>query len=530
LVVSIPLTEHSTASSFYEAMTYTHDIIVIGAGAAGLGCAGFGSSIGLRAALIDKTEKNFGGDCLNYGCVPSKAILHVASLFAGAKQAEDFGLKTEGKADFKKVMAYVHGQQDIIRAMETPEHFRQEFGTDSIVGMAELTGRKEVTVNGKKLTAPTIVLASGSVPRLLDLPGIDQVKQWTNQSIFWELEELPDHLLIVGGGPISCELSQAFVRLGSRVTLLVRDERLNEKDPEKMSQILVDSLRKEGVDIRFNTEVETFTNATTAQLKGAAVVTEWSQNAGAKKVEESHGATPLTSPLSPGEGLGERVTFTHLLVAIGRKVQTEGLGLENADVRVEKGKIVTDDRYRTTNPNIYAIGDAFGAEQFSHGAEFHNTQLWNNLLNPIKQKHNLDKFTWVTFTDPEIATFGMTSARLKEKGIDFETRELSLEDDDRAVAADFRNGHLIVYLSKGWWGGGKVLGGCLAAPAAGEMIQTLHFLQTKGMKYSALTSMIYAYPVASRIIQKGARQGATDLLTSGPVPKVLRWVYGVFNR
>jgi pyruvate/2-oxoglutarate dehydrogenase complex dihydrolipoamide dehydrogenase (E3) component len=483
-------------------MSYTHDLIVIGAGAGGLGCAGFGSSIGLKAALIDKTAKAFGGDCLNYGCVPSKAILHVASLFAGGKQAEAFGLKTEGKADFKKVMAYVHGQQEIIRANETPEHFAKEFGTDTIIGTAELTGKKEVTVNGKKLTAPNIVLATGSIPRKLDLPGVDRVKQWDNESIFWELDELPEHLLIVGGGPISCELSQAFIRLGSRVTLLVREGRLNEKDPEKMSEILTAKLREEGVDIRFNTEIASFDDANTALLKGG----------GAAGAKESQGA----------------MKFSHLLVAIGRNVRTAGLGLENAGVRVEKGKILTDDRYRTTNKNIYAIGDAFGAEQFSHGAEFHNTQLWNNLLSPLKQKHNLDKFTWVTFTDPEIASFGMTPGRLREKGIDFETRELSFKDDDRAVAADFRDGHLIVYLSKGWWGGGRVLGGCMAAPAAGEMIQTLHFLQTKGMKYSALTNMIYAYPVASRIVQKGARQGASDLLTGdGIVPKILRWVYQV---
>lgn len=486
-------------------MSYTHDLIVIGAGAGGLGCAGFGSSIGLNAALIDKTAKAFGGDCLNYGCVPSKAILHVASLFAGGKQAEAFGLKTEGKADFKKVMAYVHGQQDIIRANETPEHFAKEFGTDTIIGTAELTGKREVTVNGKKLTAPNIVLATGSIPRKLDLPGIDLVKQWDNESVFWELEELPEHLLVVGGGPISCELSQAFVRLGSQVTLLVRGDRLNEKDPAKMSEILTAKLREEGVDIRFNTEIASFSDASTALLKEGGA-------AGAKEGQEA-------------------TKFSHLLVAIGRNVRTEGLGLSNAGVKVEKGKIVTDDRYRTTNKNIYAIGDAFGAEQFSHGAEFHNTQLWNNLLSPLKKKHNLDKFAWVTFTDPEIATFGMTPKRLQEKGIDFETRELSMKDDDRAVAADFRNGYLIVYLSKGWWGGGKVLGGCLAAPAAGEMIQTLHFLQTEGMKYSALTNMIYPYPVASRIVQKGARQGASDLLTGdGIVPKVLRRVYRLFNR
>ena len=488
----------------FISMKYTHDLIVIGAGAGGLGCAGFGSSIGLQVALIDKKAENFGGDCLNYGCIPSKALLHIASLFAGGKAAEAYGLQTSGKADFKKVMEYVHSRQEIIRAHETPEHFRKEFGTDTIIGEARLTGRQEVTVGGKQLTAPKIVLATGSVPRTLDVPGVEKVKQWDNESLFWELDELPEHLLIVGGGPISCEMAQAFVRLGSRVTLLVRGERLLQKDPPKMGEILAEKLQTEGVDIRFKTEIASFTDAQTAVLKGGAA-------AGAE------------------EGSGS-IEFTHLLVAIGRKVRTEGLGLEAAGVKVEQGRIVTNDRYRTSNKYIFAIGDAFGQEQFSHGAEFHNTQLWNNLLSPLKKKHNLDKFSWVTFTDPEIASFGMTPARLQEKGIAFETRELSLEADDRAIAADYRNGHLIVYLSTGWWGGGKVLGGCLAAPAAGEMIQELHLLQFQGKKYGALTNKIYAYPVASRIVQKGARKGASDLLTSGPIPKLLRWMYRVGNR
>ncbi len=485
-------------------VNFTHDLIVIGAGAGGLGCAGFGASIGLKAALIDKEAFNFGGDCLNYGCIPSKALLHVASMFAAGKAATDFGLSTSGKADWNKVMEYVHRQQDVIRAHETPEHFREEFGTDSIVGTARLTGKRTVLVNGKTLSAPRIILATGSIPRKLAVPGVEAVKQWDNESVFWELDELPDHLLLVGGGPISCELAQAFVRLGSKVTLLVRNDRLLEGDPPKMGEIIAARLRKEGVTIHFHTEVAAFTDERTARLKPS-------------------GQTGAESP-------PETLTFSHLLVAIGRTVRTDGLGLEAAGVTVKEGKIVTDNRYRTTNPYIYAIGDAFGQEQFSHGAEFHNTQLWNNFLSPLKQQHNLDKFSWVTFTDPEIASFGMTPARLREKGIDFETREIPFIKDDRAVAADYRDGHLTVYLSKGWLGGGKLLGGCMAAPAAGEMIQELHLLQHRGMKFSALTNKIYAYPVGSRVNQLGARQGATELLTKGPLPKVLRWLYRTFNR
>jgi pyruvate/2-oxoglutarate dehydrogenase complex dihydrolipoamide dehydrogenase (E3) component len=249
--------------------------------------------------------------------------------------------------------------------------------------------------------------------------------------------------------------------------------------------------------------VSRFTDAQTAILKGA--------DAGAEKVGET--APPAT------------ISFTHLLVAIGRKVRTEGLGLDQGGVQVEKGKIVTDAYYRTTNPAIYAIGDAYGQEMFSHGAEKHNTDLWNNLLSPLKKKHVLDKFTWVTFTDPEIAQFGLTARQLEDAGTDYETIEVPLASDDRAIAADYRDGHLTLYLSKGFLSSGKLLGGCMAAPAAGEMIQELHLLQSLGMKYSKLTNKIYAYPVGSRINQKAARDRTAKLLLSDPVTKVLRWLY-----
>ncbi|OAV45048.1 NAD(P)/FAD-dependent oxidoreductase [Lewinella sp. 4G2] len=474
----------------------TYDLIVIGAGAGGQGAAGFGSMIGLKVALIDKEAKNFGGDCLNYGCIPSKALLHVAAQFAGAKEAEKFGLQTSGKADFKKVMAYVHAQQEVIRAKETPEYFAEEFGTECIIGTARLSERREVTVNGRTLRARRIVLATGSVPRHLDLPGSDAVKQWDNESLFWELDELPGHLLIIGGGPISCEMAQAFVRLGSRVTLLVRGNRLLQKDPPKMGEILAERLRYEGVDLRLETEIASFSQPFQALLKDS----------------------------------GEEVDFSHLLVAIGRTVRTEGLGLADAGVEVKNGKIVADDYYRTTNKHVYVVGDAYGREMFSHGAEKHNTDLWTNLLSPIDKRHRLDNFSWVTFTDPEIAHFGLTADQLDERGISYRTIHQSLEHDDRAVAADFRYGHLILYVKTSWRGKGKLLGGCLAAPAAGEMIQELSLLQTLGKKYSTLTQKLYAYPVASRIHQKPARDEAAKVLKSAAVAKAMRVAFRLQNR
>ncbi len=343
------------------------------------------------------------------------------------------------------------------------------------------------------------MLATGSKPNKLSVDGADNIKQWDNESLFWELDELPEHLLIIGGGPIACEMGQAFRRLGADVTMVNRGERINAKDPASCVRALDKKLREEGVRILNETEVDRFPTATTVQLKG-------------KEAPE------------------EAITFSHCLVAIGRHVTTEGLGLAAAGVEVKDGKIVADDYYRTTNRRIFTVGDAFGREMFSHGAEKHNTDLWTNFLSPIDRKHRLKHFSWVTFTDPEIATFGLTPQQMEADGTDFETVEVPLADDDRAIAADYRDGMLVLYLSKGLFGGGKLLGGCMAAPAAGEMIQELDLLQTLGMKYGKLTSKLYAYPVGSRINQKAARKRVEKKLFSKASKKALRLAYRLQNR
>ena len=478
---------------------HTHDLIVIGAGSGGLGAAGFGGAIGLRVALIDKTVHDYGGECLNYGCVPSKALLHVAAQFAGAREATRFGLETTGKADMQRVNQYIRERQDIIRTNESPEHLAKTYGLDCIVGEAMLTGPREVSVNGKKLTAPRIVLATGSRPRQLDVPGIERVKQYDNESVFSQLDELPERLLVVGGGPNSCEMAQAFRRLGSEVILLSRGDRLLQHDPPEAAEILRAKLEGEGVEVKCNTTVRRFTDGNTAILE--------------------HDGMPE-----------DAVTFSHLIVAIGREVRTRGLGLELAGVQVKDGRIVTDDYYRTSNPAIYTVGDAYGREMFSHGAEKHNTDLWTNFLSPVDRKHRLKNFSWVTFTDPEVASFGLTPEQLETRGEAYEIVRQSLAEDDRAVAADYREGLLILYLSKSAFGGGKLLGGCMVAPGAGEMIQELHLLRQLGGDYGKLTNKVYAYPVGSRINQKPARDRAQQRLLGPLTKKLMQAAYRLQNR
>ena len=435
-----------------------YDLIVIGAGAGGIGAAGVANRFGLKVVMIDKKGFYFGGDCLNFGCVPSKAIIHIARQFHGGKVAEQFGLQTDGKADFKKVMDYVHTQQDVIRQHENPDHFRKQ-GMEVEIGTAKFVDEKTIEVNGKQLTAPKIVLATGSKARKLTVKGSDLVKKiHDNESLFWDLKTLPEQFLMVGGGPIACEMAQAFQRLGSQVTIVNKGDRLAGKELPEFSEILQQRLENEGVIIYHKAEVKAFTTANTAliQQKNKADFT---------------------------------LEFTEIMAAIGREVRTNGLNLERGGVVVEDGKIVVDDYYRTTNSRVYAVGDALGREQFSHGAEMHNRDLVRNFVVPIfKKKHTLQHFSWVTFTDPEIATFGHSESDLKNKNIAYERVEQSFAEDDRAIVGDYRYGKLVLYFSKPHWlmRKVKILGGTMIAPHAGELIQELILANQEGININAI--------------------------------------------
>ncbi len=473
-----------------------YDIIVIGAVSAGLGASGAAATFGLRTLLIEKEDKKIGGDCLNYGCVPSKAILHIAAQFQAARKATRFGLTAEGKADWPTVIGQVHEWQNVIREHENAAYLRQKYEQMTVVlGTAKLTGKNEVTVNDKAYRARHIILATGSKPSQLDVPGRDQVALYNNETLFWELSKLPEQLLVVGGGPIGCEMAQAFQRLGSQVTIINKGDRLMEKEIPKISRILEEQLTKEGIVILQESEVTAFPAQNKATVKTAD---------------------------------GERtLSCDAVLEAIGREVRIDKLGLEAANVQVKEGKIVTDERYRTTNPAIYAIGDAYGAEMFSHGAEMHNFDLFNNLLSPFKARHSLDHFSWVTFTEPSVATFGCSEASLKKHNRAYDKIEQSFNEDDRAIVAEYRYGYLELYVSKpqGLFRKVSILGGTMIAPEAGELIQELLLANVAGMSIKEITGKIYPYPVAARINQKALRGFRQQGLLTPFLKRVIQWVY-----
>lgn len=478
-------------------MTKTYDLIAIGAGSGGIGATAIANSLGLKALMIEKEDFKIGGDCLNYGCVPSKALIHVARQFQGAKEATRFGLEISGKADFAKVIQWVHEQQNLIRKHENAAYFREQ-GIDVVLGMAKFKDEKTVVVGDQSFTAKKIVLATGSKPRNLEVKGIEKVKAiYNNESLFWELKTLPDHLLVVGGGPIGCEMGQVFRRFGSKVTIVNRGERILDKELPAFSKIMTERFVEEGITVINNAEITEFTDAETAFV------------------------TIKNEP-------NKKLSFDAVLVSIGRIIRTEGMGLEKAKVRVEDGKIVVDAYYQTTNKRIYAVGDAMGKEQFSHGAEKHNRDLAFNFISPIKKKHQLEHFSWVTYTEPEIATFGYTINQLKDQNIQFDRIEKSFSEDDRAIAADYRYGKVVLYFSKPHWLTRKttILGGTMIAPYAGEIIQELILANQESININAIFNKIYPYPTMSRINQKiimEKRQKGTSNFIKKILGKLYRW-------
>ena len=468
-------------------MRYTHDIIVIGAGSGGLNIAGFMNKAGFKILLIDKSDKSIGGDCLNFGCVPSKAMIHAAKVVYSSKEAKNFGISTKGKVDLKKVVKYVKDKQNIIREHENASWFRK-IGMDVALGNAKFTGRNSVSVNGQNYSAKRIVIATGSRPRRLKAPGVEKVKYYTNEEIF-DLQKLPNKLLVIGGGPIGMELGQVFSRLGSKVSILERGPKFLPKETPEMAQILLKQLKKEGMEFYFNTSLKKFTSKNEALLDV--------------------------------NGKEKKVKFDAVLVSIGRQLNIEGLDIEKAGIKLdESGRRLKVDQYlRTTNKNVYVCGDIAGSYQFTHAAELHAGIIISNFFSPFKKKLSNDYLSWVTFTYPEIANLGLSEIQLQKRKIPYEKLVLDFKDDDRAIVDDFRDGKLILFISKG-----KILGGSMAAPNAGELFQELVLANSSGLDIKHIFSKIYAYPTASRVNKKIISNYFSKKLTPFS-KKVLRMLY-----
>jgi len=485
-----------------------YDLIAIGAGSAGLGVAIAMKRLGFSVLLIDRDENRIGGDCLNDGCVPSKALIHISRLIHDARRSEPFGWKAEGSTDLAAVMQYVRERQDIIREHENAHYLRAKEGLDVEIGTARFISKTEIEVtrhdgSTARTSAKNTVLCTGSIPQSLKAEGMDKVEIHTNQTIF-SLEKLPEKLLIAGAGPIGIELGQAFARFGSHVTVVDPGTRILGKELPEVSALLQQRLESEGMTFMLGQKITAFTDAHTAIVEDQ-------------------------------DGHKQAISFDVVLVAIGRTFNFDDIDLPAGGIeRNDKGQLKLNDYLQTTNPHVFVAGDAAagapaGTRYFSHAAELHVSTIVGNLITPgqvLNKKLSYDHFSWVTFTDPEVATFGLLENELKERAIDYERVDYDFTEDDRAVIGNYQYARLIIFTRPKGINpfSTKLLGGTLIAPGAGEMVQELILALEKGLTVGDFFNKIYPYPTASRVNKSIWLDYVLDNLP-GVAKKAVKWLY-----
>ena len=447
---------------FNKPAKFEFNTVVIGAGSAGLVAAYIAAAVKAKVALIEKGK--MGGDCLNTGCVPSKAIIRTAKFMSHIKRSKEFGVHTaSAEFDFKEVMSRLHGIIGVIEHHDSVERYTG-LGVDCFSGHATIESPYCVNVDGQQLTTRSIVIATGAEPAVPNLPGIENVGFYTSDTI-WEIEELPDRLLVLGGGPIGCELSQAFARLGSRVTQVQKAPRLMPREDPEYSQMVLDQFLEEGIDVRL-------------EHKAA----EFDVQSGTKTL------------ICNRKGEEVRIEFDVLLVAVGRKARLEGYGLEKLGIDIsERGTIEINEFLETNYPNIYAVGDVAGPYQFTHfGAHQATAAATNALLRPFyKRRCDYSVIPWATFTDPEVARVGLNEMEAKEKGIAFDVTRYDFKDLSRAIADSEARGEIKVLTPPGK---DKILGVTIAGEHAGDLITEFILAMQNGLGLNKILGTIHIYP------------------------------------
>ncbi|NDY95449.1 FAD-dependent oxidoreductase [Wenzhouxiangella limi] len=475
---------------FVKPAAFDYNLVVIGAGAAGLVSAYIGATVQARVALIEKNQ--MGGDCLNTGCVPSKALIRTARVLAEARDSQRYGIrKMTAEIDFGDVMARIRRVIARIEPHDSPQRYR-DMGVDVIQAKARLVSPWEVEVDGRRLTARAIVLATGAEPLVPDLPGLADSGYLTSDTL-WDLETLPERLVVLGGGPIGCELAQAFARLGSEVTVVEMSDRLLPREDADAGDLLTHHLREEGLTVATGHR--------------------------ALRVEN---ARELVCEKDGGE---VRFAFDHLLVALGRKPRTSGYGLEQIGVRVtEQGRIETDGLQSTNFPNIYVCGDAAGPYQFTHVASH---QAWtaavNALIRPFWSfRTDYRVIPWVTFTDPEVARVGLNEQEAAARGIDVEVTTYGLDDLDRAIAESEDYGWVKVLTEPGK---DRILGVTLVGAQAGEMLAEFVLAMKHGLGLNKILGTIHVYPTWA----EGNKFAAGVWKKANQPETALRWARRFFS-
>jgi pyruvate/2-oxoglutarate dehydrogenase complex dihydrolipoamide dehydrogenase (E3) component/uncharacterized membrane protein YdjX (TVP38/TMEM64 family) len=442
--------------------TFDRNMVVIGAGSGGLVSAYIAAAVKAKVSLIEKNK--MGGDCLNTGCVPSKALIRSARFLAQTKRAQALGFKSvTAEFDFAELMERV---QSVIKQVEPHDSVERysSLGVDVIQGEATITSPYTVDVNGRTLTTKNIVIATGARPAVPAIPGLDKMGYLTSDNI-WELRELPPRLLVLGGGPIGCELAQCFARFGTEVTMLVRGPRLMRREDEEVAELVMERFRSEGMVLRLN-----------------HTMVEFREEAGEKLLVCEH------------KGETVNVPFDQVLVAIGRRANVSGFGLENLDVPLRKnGTIEVNDYLQTRYPNIYAVGDVTGPFQFTHTAAH---QAWyaavNGLFSGLKRfRVDYSVIPHATFTEPEVGRVGLNEVEAKEQGVAYEVTRYDLSDLDRAIAESEAHGLVKVLTVPGK---DRIIGATIVGEHAGELVGEFTSAMKHGYGMNKILGTIHIYP------------------------------------
>jgi pyruvate/2-oxoglutarate dehydrogenase complex dihydrolipoamide dehydrogenase (E3) component len=469
-----------------SAAALTPDLCVIGAGAGGLSVAAAAAALGVPVVLI---EQGMGGDCLNYGCVPSKALIAAARRVAELRRAPVFGISADAvRIDFAKVHAHVHGAIAALAPNDSVARFTA-LGVRVIAGHAEFRDPGTVVVGETAISARRFVIATGSSPAIPPIAGLAQTPYLTNETIF-DLTTLPGHLLVIGAGPVGLELAQAFRRLGSAVTVIDAATPLAKDDPECAAPVL-SALEREGVVFRSNTRI--------AKVSGDAR------------------AVCLTLE---GGNTSELIEGSHLLVATGRTPNVANLGLDRAGIAVTPHGITVDRQLRTTNTRVYAIGDVAGGPQFTHLANYHAGIVIRHALFRLPVRANDAALPWVTYTDPELAQVGLTEAEARKRGHAVRILRWPYHENDRAQIEHATNGHIKVLTTRQ----GRILGATIVGREAGELISTFTLAISQRLNIRALAGVMVPYPTLAEIGKRAAMSHFTPGLTSPIVRRIIGWL------
>ena len=470
---------------------YDYDIAVIGGGAAGLTVSSGAAQLGAKTLLIEK-EPSLGGDCLHFGCIPSKTLIHSAKVFHTMKQGKRFGLPEiqPPEVDFSLVAQRIQSVIDVIQVHDSVERFNT-LGVEVKFGSPCFTDEHVIKLDGKRISAKSWVIATGSSPASPRISVLNNISYITNKEIF-SLKHLPGSMIILGAGPIAIEMAQAFCRLGTRVTVIQRSAQILSKEDKDMADEVMGILEQEGIKFFLN-----------------AAVVEAEENTHEKQIAIQQGTQTV------------RLTADTVLLAQGRSPNVENLGLKTIGLDYTPRGIVVDNRMRASHKHIYAPGDINGAFQFTHAAGYEGGIVVSNAIFHLPRKVNTRWMPWCTYTEPELSSIGMNEKQAKEAGIDYSVWTETFQENDRALAEGDEMGKLKLLLDKKE----RPIGVQILGPRAGDLIGEWIAVLNSGMKLSSLAGTIHPYPTLTEINKRVAGSYISPKIFSPTVKKALKFFF-----